>query len=355
MTITADPETGRETVVPMRTWRINGRQIPVKGPSIRDPRIHLAFTILSIIVIGMVWLDFRLSIPQFALAFVTCGLIELRFVYRQTGMLVWPASGFQTATATALILRVTGMQPHDWWSFDGWYYFVAIAGGGLLTKYFIRYRGRHIFNPSNVGLVVAFIVLGADRIEPLDYWWGPFGWAIALAYTVIIVGGITLCRRVRMLEMALAFYVTFAIGVGVLGSTRPVDHRALGIDADQRIALLVDPPDLARDADLPVLHDHRPEDHAGWPARADHLRHRRRRDVDTAAGSLGNRVRHQGRPAEWLGRHHSGAPIRRTIGGRHAPRDRRRSSPTPSIGWRSAPVASRAGPVAWRRSPVWRC
>ena len=37
----------------------------------------------------------------------------------------------------------------------------------------IRYRGTHIFNPSNVGLVVAFILLGRSRIEPLDFWWAP--------------------------------------------------------------------------------------------------------------------------------------------------------------------------------------
>jgi len=218
MTITADRDASPTAVAPTHTWQIGDRPIPVKGPTVRDPRLHLAVIILTLIVIGMVWLDFRLSIPQFALAFLACGLIELGYVYRQTGTLVWPASGFQTATSTALILRVTGMHAHDWWSFDGWYYFVGIAAGGLLTKYFIRYRGRHIFNPSNVALVVAFIVLGAERIEPLDYWWGPFGWAIALAYTVIIVGGITLCRRVRMLEMAVAFYVTFVIAVGVLAA-----------------------------------------------------------------------------------------------------------------------------------------
>jgi hypothetical protein len=88
----------------------------------------------------------------------------------------------------------------------------------MLTKYFIRYRGRHIFNPSNVALVAAFIVLGAERIEPLDFWWGPFDLALAAAYAVIFVGGITLCRRVRMIEMSASFFVTFAIGVGVLAA-----------------------------------------------------------------------------------------------------------------------------------------
>ena len=46
-------------------------------------------------------------------------------------------------------------------------------GFAILSKYLIRYRGRHIFNPSNVALVACFLVLGEARAEPLDFWWGP--------------------------------------------------------------------------------------------------------------------------------------------------------------------------------------
>ena len=44
-----------------------------------------------------------------------------------------------------------------------------------MTKYLVRYRGSHVFNPSNVGLVVVFIVFGSTRVEPLDFWWAPLG------------------------------------------------------------------------------------------------------------------------------------------------------------------------------------
>ena len=47
------------------------------------------------------------------------------------------------------------------------------AALSLATKYVIRYRGTHVFNPSNIGLVVAFLVLGSERVEPLDFWWAP--------------------------------------------------------------------------------------------------------------------------------------------------------------------------------------
>ena len=69
----------------------------------------------------------------------------------------------------------------------------------LLTKYVIRYRGSHVFNPSNIGLVVAFVVLGSTRVEPLDFWWAPLNvWMIA-AYAVIIGGGLLITRRLHLL------------------------------------------------------------------------------------------------------------------------------------------------------------
>ena len=98
-------------------------------------------------------------------------------------MLVWPASALQTATSTALILRVTGMEPHDWWSFDGWYYFAGDRRRRAAHQVLHPLPGRHVFNPSNVALVAAFLVFGAERIEPLDFWWGPFGWAMLVAYS----------------------------------------------------------------------------------------------------------------------------------------------------------------------------
>ena len=182
----------------------------------------------------MVWLDFRLSIPQVAVAMLACGVIEVARTYRVSGTLAWPASALQTATSTALILRVTGMEAHDWWSFEGWYYFAGIAVAGVLTKYYIRYQGRHIFNPSNVALVAAFVVLGADRIEPLDFWWGPFGWAMLAALRGDHRRRHHAVPPTWAARDGAAFYATFAVGVGGARGARPVDHDAVVADADRR-------------------------------------------------------------------------------------------------------------------------
>ena len=77
-----------------------------------------------------------------------------------------------------------------------------MAAFSLLTKYVIKYRGTHVFNPSNIGLVVAFVVLGSTRVEPLDFWWAPLNAWMLTAYAVIIIGGLLITRRLRLLVLA---------------------------------------------------------------------------------------------------------------------------------------------------------
>ena len=97
----------------------------------------------------------------------------MALTFRSSRAFVWPASAMLTGSGVALILRVPSTPPGDHWSTHAWYVFAGVAAFSLLTKYLIRFRGSHVFNPSNVGLVVAFIVLGSTRVEPLDFWWAP--------------------------------------------------------------------------------------------------------------------------------------------------------------------------------------
>ena len=175
--------------------------------------------IISIHVLGQIGLGFRVSVPQILVAILVCAVIEVGWTLSKTGTLVWPASAMLTGSGVALILRLSDMQSDDHWSWRGWYVFALVAGLSLLTKYLIRYRGSHIFNPSNVGLVAAFLLLGSTRIEPLDFWWAPFdGWMIA-AYLIILVGGLLITARLHLLGMSAAFWLTLAVGIGVLAAS----------------------------------------------------------------------------------------------------------------------------------------
>ncbi len=202
-----------------RTLTLRGTSYPLVLPTIRDPRLHVAAVIITIHVLGQVGLHFRVSVPQILAAILTTAIIEIVLTFRQTRSFVWPASAMLTGSGVALILRVVGTPPDDPWSTYAWYVFAGVAAFSLLTKYVIRYRGAHVFNPSNIGLVVTFVVLGSSVVEPLDFWWAPLNVWMAAAYLVIIGGGLLITRRLRLLGLAATFWVSLAIGIAILAGS----------------------------------------------------------------------------------------------------------------------------------------
>ena len=200
----------------MTAVAIRGTTYPVLLPRLRDPRLHLAATITSLQVLGQVAFHFRLSISQILISLGTCAVLEIAITLRKQRVLMWPASALLTGNGVAFVLRVAGTQHGDWWTLRGWWIYVLTAGGSLLSKYVISWRGEHVFNPSNIGLVVCFLALGRSRVEPLDFWWGPMSWWMALALVIIVAGGFAILSRLRLLRVALSFWAAFAVGIGGL-------------------------------------------------------------------------------------------------------------------------------------------
>jgi hypothetical protein len=202
-----------------RALTLGTRAYPVTLPNIRDPRLHVAAVIVTIHVLGQVALGFQVSVPQILAAILTCAVLEVLLTFRQQRALVWPASAMLTGSGVALILRVPSTPQGDHWTTHAWYVFAAVAGISLLTKYLIRYRGSHLFNPSNIGLVAAFLLLGSTRVEPLDFWWSPLNGPMIAAYAVILIGGVLITRRLDLLAAAAVFWGGLAAGVGLVAAS----------------------------------------------------------------------------------------------------------------------------------------
>jgi hypothetical protein len=115
----------------------------------------------------------------------------------------------------ALILRASGTRHGDWWSVHGIQWFILAVLISLLAKHHIRPTGRHLFNPSNIGIVWCLLVIGPNHVFAQYLWWGPSHIGQALAYVVIIAGAIWILRAVRMIPMAVSFLLTFAALTGL--------------------------------------------------------------------------------------------------------------------------------------------
>ncbi len=199
--------------------RIRGAAYPIVLPSLRDPRLHLAAVIVTLQVLGQVAFDFDLSIAQILVSLGTCAVIEIAIAFHRRHVILWPASALLTGNGVAFVLRVPGTEHGDWWSLNGAWIFAGTAATALLSKYVIRIRGHHVFNPSNFGLVLCFLALGSSRAEPLDFWWGPLTPSLALAIAVIVAGGLAILRRLALLGIAIGFWVSFVVGIGALAAS----------------------------------------------------------------------------------------------------------------------------------------
>src|SRR5436190_982452 len=193
-----------------RKVTFRGRDYPVPLPSIRDPRLHVAAVLLTLQVLGQTVLDFRLSVAQILICLATGALIEFGVGFFKDKVILWPASGLLTGNSAAFILRVPGTFHGQWWSTRGWWIFVGVVAVSMISKYVIRYRGRHIFNPSNLGLVAAFVALGPQYTEPQDLWWIPMGPWMIVTYAILIGGGLLIAWELKLLGLELGYMAAFA-------------------------------------------------------------------------------------------------------------------------------------------------
>jgi hypothetical protein len=193
-----------------RAVRLFGREYAVILPSVRDPRMHVAAVLVTLQVLGQTVLGFRLSVAQILICLATGALIEFVVAFFKDSAIMWPASGLLTGNSTAFILRTPGTLHGQWWSTHGIWIFVGVVAVSMASKYLIRWRGRHVFNPSNLGLVIAFVALGPKLTEPQDLWWIPPGPWLIVTYAVLIVGGLLIAWELRLLGLELAFMAGFA-------------------------------------------------------------------------------------------------------------------------------------------------
>lgn len=186
-----------------------GRSVPVVLPKLSDPRLKLSATIFTLTVLGLTILDFQVSIPQILLCILLSAAIEVTVTYRREHVLIWPASAIQTGVSVAFIFRVGGTEHGDYWSLRGLHLFAFVIVLSLLPKYVVRRNGRHIFNPSNIGLAWALLLIGPSHVFSEHLWWAPLGAPVLISMFVVFGGALWVLRQVKMIPMVTTFLATF--------------------------------------------------------------------------------------------------------------------------------------------------
>ena len=154
-----------------------------------DPRIFQISALAGLLIYGMGWLDFEIGAVQAA---VTLGGVLLT----QLGCSrVWkterfdPRSALISGLSLCLLLRTNSL--------------ALAAAGAVVTiagKFTLRWRGKHIFNPTNFGLVAMMLATnGAVWVSP-----GQWGNVAFFGFLMVCIGGLVVMRAARS-DVTLAF------------------------------------------------------------------------------------------------------------------------------------------------------
>jgi Na+-translocating ferredoxin:NAD+ oxidoreductase RnfD subunit len=180
-----------------------------------DPRYFAPLLITTVLVAGQLSFGFLESWTRTFLAIATAIGTELVLVRALYGR--WPhlASAYVSGISVGILVRSPAFWPYALCS--------AIS---ITSKYVFRIKDRHIWNPTNFG-VVAMLVLAADSVAGLSIQWGNNLLPMVLVW---IFGGAIL-RKVGRLHITVTYLVCFLIlaalrsalvGQPLLGEISPV-------------------------------------------------------------------------------------------------------------------------------------
>jgi len=152
-----------------------------------DPRYLSSGLITLILVLGQLYIGILHNLTQLLTAIVAAVLVELALGRLLRKRWPNPASAYITGISCGILIR----------SLYHWPFLVASALS-IMSKYVLRFRGSHLWNPSNLGICVV-LFLAPAVVAALSEQWGNDLWAVGVIWAL---GGVILWRAKR-------FHVSF--------------------------------------------------------------------------------------------------------------------------------------------------
>jgi len=163
-----------------------------------DPRLYQIATLTGLLTYGVWWLDLEVQLPT-AVAIIASALAAQLVCERLAGRPRFdPRRALISGLSLCLLLR-TG-------SLDAAMLAAMIA---IASKFTLRVRGKHVFNPTNLALVAMMLVTGSVWVSP-----GQWGSGVVFAFLLASAGGLVVNRAARadVTGAFLACYATLLAG-----------------------------------------------------------------------------------------------------------------------------------------------
>lgn len=147
---------------------------------------HISFGILD---------SYTKLLAAIGAAFITETLLH-RFV---TGKFRDLSSAYISGISAGILVRSPLMWPY-----------ALTASISIASKYVFRFRGTHIFNPTNFGIVV-MLLIASDSMAVLSIQWGNNMWAMLVIWIV----GLFVIRKVNRFNICATYVLSFIAFAGL--------------------------------------------------------------------------------------------------------------------------------------------
>jgi enediyne biosynthesis protein E5 len=164
-----------------------------------DKRYLAPVLVTMVLIVGQVSFGFLESWGRTFLAIATSIAIEMLLGKLVVGK--WPhlASAYISGISIGMLLRSPEFWPY-----------ALCAAISIVSKYVLRVDGRHIWNPSNFG-IVAMLVLAADTVASLSVQWGNN----LLPMVVVWAFGAIIIHSLGRFHITLTYVASFLFFAGV--------------------------------------------------------------------------------------------------------------------------------------------
>jgi len=174
----------------------------VRRLRLRDPRLYQIATLASLLVYGLAWLDFEITVARVALLLATVLLTQAACDYLSAApgrpAVVNVRSALISGLSLCLLLRTNHPE-------------LAVLAAVLTigAKFVIRFNGKHLLNPTNGGLVAMLILTDQIWVSP-----GQWGAAALFAALMACLGSVVVNRAARsdVTYAFIAFYGALLFG-----------------------------------------------------------------------------------------------------------------------------------------------
>ena len=159
-----------------------------------DPRLYQIGTLASLLVYGMGWLDFDITVGRVALLIGT--VLAAQWACDRVAHVAQPfhlsaRSALISGLSLCLLLRTNRAELA-----------VAAAVVAIASKFLIRVGGKHVFNPTDGGIVAMLVLTNQVWVSP-----GQWGAAATFAFLMACAGSLVVTRAARSdVTYAFAFF-----------------------------------------------------------------------------------------------------------------------------------------------------